>query len=269
MASHKPIYCAGIDVGSLTAESILLADERVIASARIPARSNPLDSAQEVRSLLFQDSSLSTDDLSYTISTGYGREKIEEIGLAQENISEISCHGFGAWCLSPRVRTIIDIGGQDAKAINVDETGHLTRFAMNDKCAAGTGHFLELMSRTLEVELSDLGRLALSARRPVRMSSRCTIFVETEVIHFQQRGHSRADIAAGVADAMAERVAALARRVRPTAEVTMTGGVAKNVAVRREVEKRLDLRMLDLRFDPQLVGAYGAARLAAQKVQKQ
>jgi predicted CoA-substrate-specific enzyme activase len=135
---------------------------------------------------------------------------------------------------------------------------------MNDKCAAGTGHFLELMSRTLEVDLSALGRLALGARHPVRMSSRCSIFVETEVIHFRQQGRSRADIAAGVADAMAERVAALARRISPEPAVTLTGGVAKNQAVRRELERRLGLSMRDLGFDPQLVGAYGAARLARQ-----
>jgi predicted CoA-substrate-specific enzyme activase len=259
------LFYVGIDVGSLTAESILLEGTRVKASAIIAARTNPLDSAREVLGQVLRERSLAPGDVCYTISTGYGREAIQREGLAQENLSEISCHGYGAWCLAPRVRTVIDIGGQDAKAIKVDDQGGLERFAMNDKCAAGTGHFLEHMGRTLEVELGELGRLAQSARRPVRMTSRCTIFVETEVLHFLQRGHSRADIAAGVADAMAARVAALARRVRPQAEMTMTGGVAKNVAVKREVEKRLGMPMVHLRFDPQLVGAYGAARLAERR----
>jgi len=259
------LYYVGIDVGSLTAEALLLEGRRVVASAIVAARANPLDSAREVLGRVLGERNIGPDDVRYTIATGYGREALQEQGLAQENLSEISCHGYGAWCLSPRVRTIIDIGGQDAKAICVDAEGSLARFAMNDKCAAGTGHFLEHMSRTLEVELGELGRLALSARRAVRMTSRCTIFVETEVLHFLQRGHSPADIAAGVADAMAERVAGLARRVHPRAEMTMTGGVAKNVAVKREVEKRLGLPMVDLRFDPQLVGAFGAARLAARK----
>ncbi len=259
------MFYAGIDVGSLTAEAILLDDTRVVASATRAAQANPLDSAREVLGEVCRARGISASTVDYTVSTGYGREAIEAEGLAQQNLSEISCHGYGAWCLVPRVRTIIDIGGQDAKAIKVDEHGGLDRFAMNDKCAAGTGHFLEHMGRTLEVALEELGRLAQSARRPVHMSSRCTIFVETEVLHFLQRGHSRADIAAGVADAMAERVSALARRVHPERALTMTGGVAKNVAVRREVERRLGLPMVDLRFDPQLVGAYGAARLAAQR----
>ncbi len=256
-------YSAGIDVGSLTAEGVILDGSAICATAQIAARANPLDSAREILALLGEQSGLGTGGTLATVSTGYGREAIEEAGLAGHNVSEISCHGYGAWCLEPRVRTIIDIGGQDAKAIRVDGHGRLDEFAMNDKCAAGTGHFLELMSRTLDVELSELGRLALAGRSPVRMTSRCSIFVETEVIHFLQRGHSREDIAAGVADAMAERVAALARRVRPTAAVTMTGGVSKNLAVRRRLETRLGHRMVALRLDPQLVGAYGAARIAA------
>jgi len=263
------LYCAGIDVGSLTAEGAIVdghaaGKPSVRATARIPARANPLHSAREILAQLYADSGLRARDLAYTVSTGYGREAIQEAGLARHNLSEISCHGYGAWRLQPRVRTIIDIGGQDAKAIRVDDQGRLTEFAMNDKCAAGTGHFLELMSRSLEVDLADLGRLALRARQPVHMTSRCSIFVETEVIHFLQRGHRREDVAAGIADAMAERVAALARRVRPTAVVTMTGGVAKNLAVRRQLERRLGLRMVELDCDPQLVGALGAALLAAE-----
>ncbi len=256
---------AGVDVGSLTAEAILLRGTRVVASAVRAARANPMDSAREVLGAVCDAQGVTARELTHTISTGYGRDAIQAEGLAQENLSEITCHGYGAWCLLPRVRTIIDIGGQDAKAITVDGEGNLDRFAMNDKCAAGTGHFLEHMGRILEVELSELGRLAQTARCPVHMSSRCTIFVETEVLHFLQQGHSRADVAAGVAEAMAERVAALARRVHPKVELTMTGGVAKNVAVRREVERRIGLPLQDLRFDPQLVGAYGAARLAARK----
>ena len=254
---------AGIDVGSLTAEAVVVDGAAIHASAQIASRANPLDSARAVLELLFEESGLRPADVAATVSTGYGREAILAAGLAQRSITEISCHGYGAWCLEPRVRTIIDIGGQDAKAIRVDARGGLEQFVMNDKCAAGTGHFLELMSRTLEVALPELGRLGLAGRNPVHVSSRCSIFVETEVIHCLQRGHTREDIAAGVADAMAERVAALARRVEPAAAVVMTGGVSKNVAVRRRLEVRLGHRMVDLPLDPQLVGAYGAARLAA------
>ena len=162
------------------------------------------------------------------------------------------------------MRTVIDIGGQDAKVIRVDARGELFDFAMNDKCAAGTGHFLELMCRTLGVALDELGPLALAARRPVEMTSRCSIFVETEVLHFLQRGSERSDVAAGVCQALAERVVALVRRVGLEPAVAMTGGVAKNVAVRRAVEQRLGHRLVDLGLDPQLVGAYGAAVLAGR-----
>ena len=258
-------YSAGIDVGSLTAEGVVLAGEGTLcATAKIAARPSPLDSAREILKHLCDESGLGLAEITSTVSTGYGREAICEAGLAQRNISEISCHGYGAWCLEPRARTIIDIGGQDAKAIRVDAEGRLDKFVMNDKCAAGTGHFLELMSRTLETDLSSLGQLALAARNPVQMTSRCSIFVETEVIHHLQRGHTREDVAAGVADAMAERVAALARRISPTAAVVMTGGVSKNAAVRRRLETRLGLHMAELPLDAQLVGAYGAARFAAE-----
>ena len=256
---------AGIDVGSLTAEGVIVDGARMIASAQCTARANPLESAREILESLFQQTGASPGDLAFTVSTGYGRDRIQEAGLAQLNVSEISCHGYGAWRLNPRIRTIIDIGGQDAKAIRVDDRGELAQFVMNDKCAAGTGHFLELMSRTLEVSLDALGPLGLKARQPVEMSSRCSIFVETEVIHFLQRGLAREDIAGGIAMAMAERVAALARRIHPEALVTMTGGVAKNIAVKRELEKRLGVRMVDLGCDPQLVGALGAAYLASDK----
>ena len=256
---------AGIDVGSLTAEGVILSGTTIHGTAQIASRANPLDSARDVLALLYERTGLRAGDIEVTVSTGYGREAIEEAGLAARNVSEISCHGYGAWCLEPRARTIIDIGGQDAKAIRVDARGGLEQFVMNDKCAAGTGHFLELMSRTLEVELSELGRLGLAGRSPVHMTSRCSIFVETEVIHFLQKGYSRADIAAGVADAMAERVAALARRVTPTAAVVMTGGVSKNAAVKRRLEVRVGHRMVGLPIDPQLVGAYGAARIASDR----
>jgi predicted CoA-substrate-specific enzyme activase len=162
------------------------------------------------------------------------------------------------------VRTVIDIGGQDAKVIRVDERGRLGNFVMNDKCAAGTGHFLEVMSRALSVELGQLGEMSLRARNPVAVSSRCTIYVETEVIHFLQKGKDRADIAAGINRAMAARVLALVRRVGPRREIMLSGGVAKNPAIRRQLQNELGGRLITPAIDPQLVGAYGAAAYAMQ-----
>ncbi len=256
------MICAGIDVGSLTAECVLVDGDALVASSRQRVQPHPVDSGAAALGEALANAGLARGQLRRTVATGYGRERLCEVGLADEQFSEITCHGHGVFVLLPSVRTIVDIGGQDAKAIRVDRQGNLVEFVMNSKCAAGTGHFLELMSRTLDVELDQLGPLAMEARQASEMSSRCSIFVETEVIHDLQRGIARRDVAAGICRALAERVAALARRVRPERELAMTGGVAKNRAVRRELEKRLGMRSVDLPLDPQLVGAFGAAQLA-------
>lgn len=253
---------AGIDVGSLTAEAVVVEKKRVVAFCSIGVRPNPLDSAREVFDRMIMELEIDPENIRYTVSTGYGREKIQEEGMAQENVSEISCHGYGAFCLCPEVRTIIDIGGQDAKVIKVNEKGELENFVMNDKCAAGTGHFLEVMCRALDVTLDELGPMSLRSRKPMEISSRCSIYAETEVIHYLQRGASKEDLAAGINRAMAQRVLALARRIKPEGQIMMTGGVAKNIAVRTELEKMLKTRMLKAPIDPQIIGAYGAAMFA-------
>lgn len=262
---------AGIDVGSLTAQAVLIEDGHTpmlksigvrLLSHSIRVKPNPLDSARSVMGELLDEHGLAWGDITCCVSTGYGRDRIQEEGLAQSNVSEISCHGTGAQALVPRVRTVIDIGGQDAKVIRVDEMGDLVNFVMNDKCAAGTGRFLEVMSRTLGVGFEELGPLAFKSRGRIEISARCSIFAETEVLHYLQRGSDKNDLAAGITRSMADRVMALARRVGIEREVMMTGGVAKNVAVRSELERMLGVRMLLPSIDPQLVGAYGAAVLA-------
>ncbi len=267
----KVMLYGGIDIGSLTAQAVLIDGKRQFSSVHnsslflaksIPVKPNPVDSAKAVMEEIFRENGLEWKDLNYCISTGYGREKIVEEGMANENVSEISCHATGAFSLDPDVRTVIDIGGQDAKVIRIDESGNLVNFVMNDKCAAGTGRFLEVMSRTLGVSLEDLGGVALKARGRVDLSARCSIFAETEVLHFLQRGIDVGSLAAGICRSMAERVMALVRRVGVEKEVMMTGGVAKNVAVKRELERMIGTRMVDSKIDSQLVGAYGAAVLA-------
>src|SRR4030042_420076 len=161
---------AGIDIGSLTAEAVVLSDGQILGWESISVLPPPLDSAKEVLGRLCSRHGIKPEDICYTVSTGYGREKLQAEGLAQENISEISCHGLGAWTLCPEARTVIDIGGQDAKVIKIGAAGELENFVMNDKCAAGTGHFLEVMSRTLGVSLEELGPLSLGSRKPVEMS---------------------------------------------------------------------------------------------------
>lgn len=262
---------AGIDVGSLTAQAVLIEDGRTpmlktigvrLLSKSIRVKPNPLDSARTVMGQLLEEYDLTWGDITYCVSTGYGRDKVQEEGIAQDNMSEISCHGIGAYALAPQIRTVIDIGGQDAKVIRMDEKGDMVNFVMNDKCAAGTGRFLEVMSRTLGITFEDLGGIALRSRGKVELSSRCSIFAETEVLHYLQKGYDLADLAAGTCRSMADRVMALVRRVGFEKEVMMTGGVAKNVAVRTELERMLSVRMFAPHLDPQLMGAYGAAVFA-------
>lgn len=264
----------GIDIGSLTAQAVLIGVSNPNQSGRgpspflaksIPVKPNPLDSARAVMEEILHENGLDWKDLDYCISTGYGREKIVEEGMANANVSEISCHATGAFTLDPGVRTVIDIGGQDAKVIRIDERGKLMNFVMNDKCAAGTGRFLEVMSRTLGISLQDLGGVALKARSRVDLSARCSIFAETEVLHFLQRGIDTSALAAGICRSMAERVMALVRRVGVENDVMMTGGVAKNPAVKRELERMIGKRMVEPKIDPQIVGAYGAAVLAMKQ----
>jgi (R)-2-hydroxyacyl-CoA dehydratese activating ATPase len=256
---------AGIDIGSLTAEAVIIEDGEIRAAEILSVLPNPLDSARAVLQKALEKSGVDPKKIKYTVSTGYGREKLQSNGLAQENLSEISCHGLGAFTLNPEVRTIVDIGGQDAKVIKMSASGKMENFVMNDKCAAGTGHFLEVMSRALGVSLDELGLISERAKKPVQMSNRCTIYIETEVIHYLQRGVAREDVAAGINIAMAERALALVRRVKPEREVMITGGVAKNVAVRSELQKMLGLKFVTPRIDPQLIGAYGAAVFAREK----
>jgi (R)-2-hydroxyacyl-CoA dehydratese activating ATPase len=258
------MYYGGIDVGSLTAQAVVLKDNAIHSFQSIRVKPNPVDSASTVMEGALKEKGLALQDLSFCVSTGYGREQIQKEGLSKENMSEISCHGKGAWWVLPQVRTIIDIGGQDAKVIRVDKDGELVNFVMNDKCAAGTGRFLDVMSKTLRVSVEELGPLAFKAQQVIEMSSRCSIFCETEVHHYLQRGATLADLAAGINRTMAGRVMALVRRVGLEKEITMTGGVAKNPSVRKELEKAMGARMLTYNLDSQIVGALGAALIARQ-----
>ncbi len=178
----------GIDVGSLSAQAVILENGSIRAYMSMPVKPNPLDSASTVLYMALERSGMEPGDLSFTVSTGYGREQVQKEGLSQSNVSEISAHGKGAHWLLPAVRTVIDIGGQDAKVIRVDQAGELQDFVMNDKCAAGTGRFLEVMARTLGVSLEELGPLSFQAHNPIELSTRCSIYCETEVLHYIQRG---------------------------------------------------------------------------------
>lgn len=255
---------AGTDVGSLTAQAVIIEDNKVIGWKNMRVLPNPVESAKKVMDELLDELGLSKNNI-ITFSTGYGREKLVEAGFAKEHVSEISCHAKGAFWLNPAVRTVIDIGGQDAKVIRIDEKGKLVNFVMNDKCAAGTGRFLEIQARALGIKLEELGEMTFISKNPIEITARCSIFAETEVLHFLQRGFPKEDIAAGVNRSMAQRIYYLAKRVGVEREVALTGGVAKNRGVKWELEKILNIRFIDLGMDPQIIGALGAAIFAKEK----
>ena len=253
---------AGLDVGALTIKAVVLSDNEILGSENIPATAYAVQSSHEVMDKLLGKLGLSYEDIDYCVSTGYGRQIIP---FAQANMSEISCHGKGAHFLCPSVRTIIDIGGQDYKAIRVKEDGSLEAFLMNDKCAAGTGRSLEIGAESLGVEISELGSLSLEAKEPVRLVFICSSLMAIEVKQMILEGKNMADIAGGINDLTARRVASIVRRLPPKKEIVMTGGVAKNVGVIRSLEKELGARLVQLPVDPQIVGALGAAVIAKQK----
>ncbi len=252
---------AGVDVGSLTAEAVILEDEKIIAYEIIGVRPSPVQSATEVMEKTLAKTGLKLDDIEFCVSTGYGREKIP---FADKSISEISCHGKGAQWSDPSIRTVIDIGGQDCKVIHVDENGDLVDFIMNDKCAAGTGRFLEIIAKTLGVDVSDLGPLSLKSKNPSVITSMCSVFAEYETMFLLAEGKDRVDIAAGVNKAMARRVYALVQRLGIRKEVAITGGVAKNVGVVKSLEELLRTKLIKFTIDPQIIGALGAALFAKE-----
>ena len=253
---------AGVDVGSMSAEAVLLKDNKIIASSILVVKPNPVVSATEVMEAALREAGIRLDDIAFCVSTGYGRERIP---FARHNISEISCHGKGANWANPKVRTIIDVGGQDCKAIRVDEAGDLKDFVMNDKCAAGTGRFLEGIAKTFGVHVSELGRLALEGTDPVPISSICTVFTQFDVMVHLGEGRTMEDVALGVADTLATRINRLVSKVGIEDEVCVTGGVAKNTAVVKALERVIGREVCELAIDPQIVGALGAALFARER----
>jgi predicted CoA-substrate-specific enzyme activase len=199
------------------------------------------------------------------VSTGYGRENVRNRTKA---VTEITCHARGAHTLHPEARSVIDIGGQDSKAIALEPDGRVRRFEMNDKCAAGTGRFLEVMARTLEVDLKDFGPIALTARKPAAISSTCTVFAESEVISLLAQDMEVPEILAGLCLAIAQRVNSLASRVGMHPQVMMTGGVAKNAGVVKAIEEKVGYPVM-VPDEPQTIGALGAALFARDLARKQ
>lgn len=255
---------AGIDVGSLSAEAVLLGGGGVIAYAIISTGVDSRGAAEKALSTALQSAGLEFADLAVIVATGYGRISVP---FAHKRITEISCHGRGAFYINPAARTVIDIGGQDSKVIRLDDEGRVLDFAMNDKCAAGTGRFLEVMAAALEVKLDQLASLSAQASRGTPISSTCTVFAESEVVSLLAAGEPRAEIARGLHESVAARTSSLVYRVGLVEEVIMTGGVAKNGAVVKALEEKLQVKIA-VPPEPQITGALGAALLAQDELAK-
>ena len=263
------LVTAGIDIGSTTSKAALWIDEHLGPYVIGPSTTNPRETARECYEKVLELATLQAKDVACVFGTGYGRAKVS---FADENVSELSAHGKGARILLPSARTIIDIGGQDTKAISLDANGEMIDFVTNDKCAAGTGRFLEFIARSVGIDVNNLAKLhTTGSYKPATLSSMCSVFIESEVINLVNDEVPLNSIVQGLHQSVATRVAALVKRLGLVQDVVVTGGVAKNAGVVDELERKLGIKVKTFpdHVDPQIVGAVGAAIIARQKYLKQ
>lgn len=257
---------AGVDVGSTQTKAIIMAENgaaapvEIMARALTPTGANVRKAAENAYALACREAGLSPREIGFVVGTGYGRYNIS---FGQAQMTEISCHARGAQYLCPGTRTVIDMGGQDSKAISVGPNGEVLDFVMNDKCAAGTGRFLGAASYALEMSLGELGPLALKSQNPVRITTTCTVFAESEIISHLSKGILPEDVLMGVHQAITSRCVSLARRVGVHSEVTFTGGVSRNVAIVKLLEEAVGMK-INVSPDAHFCGALGAALFARE-----
>ena len=258
-------YFGGCDSGSTYTKCVIIDENsKMVANVTLRSRINAVLSCEDaLKKAIEQVPELKEiQNLTYLVGTGYGRNKVP---FADENISEISCHAMGVHVADPSVKAIIDIGGQDVKGIAVDKDGTVLSFAMNDKCAAGTGRFYEAMAKAFELDLTEFSNLSLSAKNVIPITSQCTVFAESEVISLVGEGKPMDEIAAGIQLSVAKRCFVMAKKAGATDSITLTGGCAKNAGLKSAIEKVLNLKVIELPIDPQLMGALGAAEFARKK----
>jgi len=248
----------GVDVGSITAKAAVIIDDGIAATKVILTGYNSRNAGEQVFEGVLANAGIESSQVDRIIATGYGRNSVT---FADKAVTEITCHAAGAHYLNPDIRSIIDIGGQDSKAIVINENGKVIDFAMNDKCAAGTGRFLEVMARALEVNLDEFGNMSLKADNAASISSLCTVFAESEVISLISKGENRQNIIAGIHESIASRVVAMGNRIGLRDPVMMTGGVAKNIGVVRALEKKINTS-ISVSENAQVTGAIGAGLIA-------
>jgi predicted CoA-substrate-specific enzyme activase len=256
------VYTAGVDVGSTQTKAIVLDEQgRIAGRALIDTGANVVMAAERSFALALEDAGVAEDAVAFIVGTGYGRYRVT---FGNTQITEISCHARGAVHMFPKTRTVIDMGGQDTKAIRVHETGEIADFCMNDKCAAGTGRFLGAASAALEIPLDQLGPTALRAQRPVAITTTCTVFAESEVLSWLARGKTIEDILLGVHQSIVSRALGLARRVGIEPELTFTGGVSRNTGMVSALNQALGFEA-NVSEESHFMGAIGAALFALDR----
>ena len=256
-------YGAGVDVGSTQTKAIIINEQReIVARALIDTGANVVSAAEKAYAEALNNANLDEREVEYVVGTGYGRYKVT---FGDTQITEISCHGRGAVHLFPGTRTVVDMGGQDTKAIRVSPTGEILDFCMNDKCAAGTGRFLGAAASALEIPLSELGPTALRAEKAVKISTTCTVFAESEVVSWLGKGKKVEDVLLGVHQSIASRSLGLMRRVGVEPEVSFTGGVTKNIGMVAALNELLGFKV-NVSDESHYIGALGAALFAMDRI---
>lgn len=256
----------GIDIGSRSGKAVLLANGNIY-TAITPTAVFTQQTADKLFKILLKESGLVQSDIEYIVGTGYGRISLEFGDIPNKVVTEISCHAMGAHYLNAKVQSIVDIGGQDSKAIRVDpKTGKVVEFIMNDKCAAGTGRFLEKTAELLDLNTEELGQEALKATKPSDISSQCVVFAESEVISLKAKGEKRADIAAGIHIATARRVKNLFNRIGLQPDLVFTGGVSNNAGMKKALEEILGQPFSEVKLNAIYAGALGGAVIAQKSI---
>ena len=261
---QKSLIVAGVDIGAATAKAVILERNNILSFSVLPTGYSVSQAGESVIRKALEKAALSFDDVQYIISTGYGRRGIS---FSNRAVTEIICHAGGVSSIMPQARTVIDIGGQDSKVIGLDDSSNVINFVMNDKYAAGTGRFLEVMARALDVKINDMGPISLISKDPCEISSTCTIFAESEVVSLRAEGRGREDLLGGIHKAMSHRVVIMGKSIGFRKDVVFTGGEAKNVGIKEAMEDEIGLQIL-IPEEPQIMGALGAAMLAKADLEK-
>ena len=259
------IFFCGIDIGSLSTDCVIIDNEKnILGFSIIPTGHNAMEAAIKAQEIALAKADISKDKLLFTVSTGYGRYGTS---LSKKSFTEITCHAMGALHFFPNVKCVIDVGGQDSKIIKISQTGKVEDFMMNDKCAAGTGRFIEVMANSLNTPLEEMGTLGLKSKKDININSTCTVFAESEVIALVAKNIPKADIVNSIHKSISKRLKSMVTQMKCSPPYVMTGGVAKNIGIKKALEDTLK-KNIDVISEPQIVGATGAALLAKREYHK-